>query len=440
LFSQVAKEDTKPEKVKPKKKDSPKIDVMIVDVDEEPVKVAAPKSPVNNVDTSMDVEEQQQIDDHDWENRPDYSQFDFVPNLRTAQENEEQLVVDQILPAAAIEETKPVTGNVFWVALSDFLTDVDLDAKSLIKNSFSLFSTPAVYNLQPSKPRRKVFLDDLPKSQDELFPLNMESYSTMETSHKSRCTANIPNPPSLNSIRNVTSDIIASPPSPTHVQSAPVEINLVSPIVQKTAPKVIHKPSPTIVPITSPVQNPPVIQKTIPATATKVSETTSSPPSSGPNVTQVKPAILASITSPTANVGNGKTSSYFSSSGSPSLLNPAIAKSLKVPTHEKPPTSPPVPTHEKPLLTKKSPKPATTPAVVDPLPPTPEKKKSSPEKKFHSGFTVLMNRPEQPPNKGKKDLPVGQAGCLEGLSFIITGVLDSLEREEASKLITDYGG
>lgn len=34
----------------------------------------------------------------------------------------------------------------------------------------------------------------------------------------------------------------------------------------------------------------------------------------------------------------------------------------------------------------------------------------------------------------------GAEQCLTGLSFVITGVLDSLEREEAEELIKQYGG
>jgi replication factor C subunit 1 len=42
--------------------------------------------------------------------------------------------------------------------------------------------------------------------------------------------------------------------------------------------------------------------------------------------------------------------------------------------------------------------------------------------------------------KGKIPLPVGQKNCLKEKTFLITGVLDSLEREEATKLIQKYGG
>ncbi|CAK9821609.1 Replication factor C subunit 1 [Anthophora retusa] len=43
-------------------------------------------------------------------------------------------------------------------------------------------------------------------------------------------------------------------------------------------------------------------------------------------------------------------------------------------------------------------------------------------------------------NPGSKQIPLGADHCLAGLSFLITGVLDSLEREEADELIKKYGG
>ena len=36
-----------------------------------------------------------------------------------------------------------------------------------------------------------------------------------------------------------------------------------------------------------------------------------------------------------------------------------------------------------------------------------------------------------PPNKGQKPAPRGPSDCLEGVTFVITGILDSLERDEA---------
>ncbi|XP_017758699.1 PREDICTED: replication factor C subunit 1 [Eufriesea mexicana] len=43
-------------------------------------------------------------------------------------------------------------------------------------------------------------------------------------------------------------------------------------------------------------------------------------------------------------------------------------------------------------------------------------------------------------NPGSKEIPVGAEYCLAGLSFVLTGVLDSLEKEEAEELIKKYGG
>ena len=37
-------------------------------------------------------------------------------------------------------------------------------------------------------------------------------------------------------------------------------------------------------------------------------------------------------------------------------------------------------------------------------------------------------------------LVLGAENCLEGLTFVITGVLESLEREEASDIIKKYSG
>ena len=37
-------------------------------------------------------------------------------------------------------------------------------------------------------------------------------------------------------------------------------------------------------------------------------------------------------------------------------------------------------------------------------------------------------------------LTTGQEGCLEGLTFVITGVLDSLDRDDSENLVKKYGG
>ncbi|XP_039255463.2 replication factor C subunit 1-like [Styela clava] len=41
---------------------------------------------------------------------------------------------------------------------------------------------------------------------------------------------------------------------------------------------------------------------------------------------------------------------------------------------------------------------------------------------------------------GSKEIPQGADNCLEGLTFVITGILESLERDDAKSLIERYGG
>ncbi|KAK9943191.1 hypothetical protein M0R45_008809 [Rubus argutus] len=55
------------------------------------------------------------------------------------------------------------------------------------------------------------------------------------------------------------------------------------------------------------------------------------------------------------------------------------------------------------------------------------------------GFMNFGER-KDPPHKGEKEVPEGAANCLAGLTFVISGTLDSLEREEAEDLIKRHGG
>ncbi len=68
-----------------------------------------------------------------------------------------------------------------------------------------------------------------------------------------------------------------------------------------------------------------------------------------------------------------------------------------------------------------------------------EPKKTPSFSRGRSNYMQFVNKPT-PPNKGAKEVPQGQPNCLAGKVFIITGVLDSLEREEAEALIAQYGG
>lgn len=49
-------------------------------------------------------------------------------------------------------------------------------------------------------------------------------------------------------------------------------------------------------------------------------------------------------------------------------------------------------------------------------------------------------RTDDPPNRGNKSLPEGAPDCLVGKVFVISGVLDSLLREECQDLCRQYGG
>ncbi|KAI3764176.1 hypothetical protein L2E82_14179 [Cichorium intybus] len=55
------------------------------------------------------------------------------------------------------------------------------------------------------------------------------------------------------------------------------------------------------------------------------------------------------------------------------------------------------------------------------------------------GFMAFGER-KDPPHKGEKEVPEGSPECLNGLTFVISGTLDSLEREEAEDLIKRHGG
>jgi replication factor C subunit 1 len=43
-------------------------------------------------------------------------------------------------------------------------------------------------------------------------------------------------------------------------------------------------------------------------------------------------------------------------------------------------------------------------------------------------------------NPGSKDIPKGKPDCLKGMQFVISGILESMEREEAASLIKECGG
>lgn len=72
------------------------------------------------------------------------------------------------------------------------------------------------------------------------------------------------------------------------------------------------------------------------------------------------------------------------------------------------------------------------PTVRPPTPPPP----TGEAKKFN--FAAARSR--TPPGGGAKEIPVGAENCLAGLTFVFTGVLDTLGREEGQTLVKRYGG
>ncbi|XP_067387310.1 replication factor C subunit 1 isoform X2 [Emydura macquarii macquarii] len=83
---------------------------------------------------------------------------------------------------------------------------------------------------------------------------------------------------------------------------------------------------------------------------------------------------------------------------------------------------------------------------------TPKKQKVSPQKPEsvspedsekkrvnYQAYRSFLNR-EGPKALGSKEIPQGAENCLEGMTFVITGVLESIERDEAKSLIERYGG
>ncbi|KAG7314017.1 hypothetical protein KOW79_022513 [Hemibagrus wyckioides] len=75
---------------------------------------------------------------------------------------------------------------------------------------------------------------------------------------------------------------------------------------------------------------------------------------------------------------------------------------------------------------------------------SPTKPETSPDdaekKRVNSAaYRNFLNR-EGPRALGSKQIPQGEENCLEGCVFVLTGVLESMERDDAKSLIERYGG
>ncbi|XP_029993926.1 replication factor C subunit 1 isoform X3 [Sphaeramia orbicularis] len=93
---------------------------------------------------------------------------------------------------------------------------------------------------------------------------------------------------------------------------------------------------------------------------------------------------------------------------------------------------------------KFTPKAGTTPTALKASPKKPEGTSTSPDdtekrKANTSAYRNYLNR-DGPRALGSKEIPQGAENCLEGFVFVITGVLESMERDDAKSLIERYGG
>ena len=63
-----------------------------------------------------------------------------------------------------------------------------------------------------------------------------------------------------------------------------------------------------------------------------------------------------------------------------------------------------------------------------------------PKKPNHYGAYLAKQQSKTgPANPGSKELPVGKPDCLLGLTFVFTGELSSISREDSANLVLKYG-
>ncbi|XP_077379412.1 replication factor C subunit 1 [Festucalex cinctus] len=81
-----------------------------------------------------------------------------------------------------------------------------------------------------------------------------------------------------------------------------------------------------------------------------------------------------------------------------------------------------------------------TPLKTSPCEPTSTRPDEADKKKPNtSAYRNYLNR-DGPRALGSKEIPTGADNCLEGCVFVLTGVLESMERDDTKSLIERYGG
>lgn len=110
---------------------------------------------------------------------------------------------------------------------------------------------------------------------------------------------------------------------------------------------------------------------------------------------------------------------------------------------------PKVETVTKPTVDKKEKSKPSYDIVIEKNPPKetkptePEQKQQKPKEKVAVSGAYRRRwgqSDREPPQHGLKPVPIGKANCLEGLVFVLSGLNESLTRDEMSSLITKYGG
>lgn len=110
-------------------------------------------------------------------------------------------------------------------------------------------------------------------------------------------------------------------------------------------------------------------------------------------------------------------------------LSPIKLKSKK----EKPKTSKKIKTEDD-LQDKKETKKNLNKSVDD------SKEKNSTPKRGGNKYYAAYMRRDGPKNPGSKPVPIGKPDCFAGLKFLVTGVLNSLDRDECKRIVEKYGG
>ena len=162
------------------------------------------------------------------------------------------------------------------------------------------------------------------------------------------------------------------------------------------------------------------------------------PAASSPSKAAVTSPSKPAVTSPSKPAVTSPSKPAVTSPSKPAVTSPSKAapssskliassplkrdKQTSVPTKL---SSTATPKQEKPDARKRD---MTSP--VTPVPPKPSRSDS---------YRSYLNR-SGPKAPGSKPIPEGEEDCLDGLTFVITGVLESMEREQASDLIKKYGG